>query len=121
MIGGPAPDPCTPFYGMFFQHDWKLSRRIPLNLGILNKYELAYYDPNHQLSKGLDLSQPVPVMQANPFQLPAASRLRPADYGGQASISPLASPMRAGSIAAGVPGQWDDADEVPGSAGAAPA
>ena len=39
MIGGPAPDPHTKFWGMYFQDDWKLNRRITLNLGIRNDYE----------------------------------------------------------------------------------
>ncbi len=60
MIGGPAPDPHTKFWGMYFQDDWKLNRRITLNLGIRNEYETAWYDPAHNFSKGLDLSQPLP-------------------------------------------------------------
>jgi hypothetical protein len=77
MIGGPAPDPYTQFYGMFFQDDWKLSRRITLNLGIRNEYETAWYDPNHELSKGLDLSQPTPEMVANPPNMSIISQTIP--------------------------------------------
>ena len=73
MIGGPAPDPHTWFWGMFIQDDWKLSRRITLNLGLRNEYETAWYDPAHNFSKGLDLSKPIPEIMANPPSMPAAA------------------------------------------------
>jgi len=71
MIGGPAPDPHVKFYGMYFQDDWKVNRRITVNLGLRNEYESAVYDPEHNFSQGLDLSKPVPEMQANPPQIPS--------------------------------------------------
>jgi hypothetical protein len=71
MVGGPAPDPHVEFYGMYFQDDWKVSRRITVNLGLRNEYETAIHDPAHNFSQGLDLSKPVPEMQANPPQIPA--------------------------------------------------
>ena len=71
MIGGPAPDPHDEYWGMFFQDDWKISRRITLNLGLRNEYETAWHDPEHNFSRGLDLSAPVPEMEANPPQMPA--------------------------------------------------
>jgi hypothetical protein len=71
MIGGPAPDPHTKFWGMYFQDDWKLNRRITLNLGLRNDYETAWYDPAHNFSRGLDLSKPVPEMTATPPNMPA--------------------------------------------------
>jgi len=73
MIGGPVPDPHTQFYGMYFQDDWKLTRRITLNLGLRNDYETAWYDPQHNFSRGLDLSQPIPEMTANAPQMPSAA------------------------------------------------
>ena len=73
MIGGPAPDPHMQFWGMFFQDDWKLSRRITLNLGLRNEYETAWYDPAHNFSRGLDLSQPIPEIAGNPPQMPAGA------------------------------------------------
>lgn len=73
MIGGPAPDPHTQFWGMYFQDDWKLSRRITLNLGLRNDYESPWWDPAHNFSKGLDLSKPIPEIAANPPQMPAAA------------------------------------------------
>jgi hypothetical protein len=73
MIGGPAPDPHTQYWGMYFQDDWKLSSRITLNLGLRNDYEKPWYDPAHNFSRGLDLSQPIPQMVANPPNMPAAA------------------------------------------------
>ena len=70
VIGGPAPDPHVQFWGMFIQDDWKVSRRITLNLGFRNEYETAWYDPNYNFSRGLDLTVPVPEMQANPPAIP---------------------------------------------------
>jgi len=71
MIGGPAPDPHTTTYGFWVQYDWKVNKRLTLNLGLRDEYEKAWSDPDHQLSRGLDLSQPTPQMQANPPQMPA--------------------------------------------------
>ena len=73
MIGGPAPDPHVEFYGMFIQDDWKVNRRLTVNLGLRNEYETAIHDPAHNFSQGLDLSKPVPEMQSNPPQIPAAA------------------------------------------------
>jgi hypothetical protein len=73
MVGGPAPDPHVNFYGMYFQDDWKVSRKLTVNLGLRNEYESAVYDPQHNFSRGLDLSAPVPEMVANPPQFPSAA------------------------------------------------
>jgi hypothetical protein len=70
MIGGPAPDPHDEFWGMFFQDDWKVNRWLTVNLGLRNEYETAWHDPGHNMSRGLDLSAPIPEMQANPPQFP---------------------------------------------------
>jgi len=72
MYGGPAPDPHTEFYGLYFQDDWKLNRRITLNLGIRDDYESAWHDPPHELSQGLDLTAPNPSITANPPNMPGA-------------------------------------------------
>ena len=71
MIGGPAPDPHVKYWGMFFQDDWKITRRVTINLGIRNEYESAWYDPLHNTSQGLDVNQPVPEMQSNQPKMPA--------------------------------------------------
>ena len=71
MIGGPAPDPHTTSYGFWVQYDWRVNNRLTLNFGLRDEYEKPWSDPNHTLSRGLDLSQPTPAMQANPPQMPA--------------------------------------------------
>jgi hypothetical protein len=71
MIGGPAPDPHDEYWGMFIQDDWKINRRLTINLGLRNEYETAWHDPNHNFSRGLDLSQPIPEMQTTPPPMPA--------------------------------------------------
>ena len=73
MIGGPAPDPHDEFWGMFIQDDWKVNRRLTINIGLRNEYESAWHDPNHFMSQGLDLSQPIPEMTANPPAMPASA------------------------------------------------
>ncbi|MEO8657577.1 MAG: TonB-dependent receptor [Bryobacteraceae bacterium] len=73
MIGGPAPDPHTSFYGMYFQDDWKVTQRLTVNLGLRNDYELPWSDPAHNFSKGLDLSQPIPQITSNLPNIPKAA------------------------------------------------
>jgi len=71
MIGGPAPNPHTTMYGLWVQYDWRVNRRLTLNLGLRDEYEKAWSDPNRTLSRGLDLTQPIPEMLASPPQMPA--------------------------------------------------
>ncbi|HXR77072.1 MAG TPA: carboxypeptidase-like regulatory domain-containing protein, partial [Bryobacteraceae bacterium] len=71
MVGGPAPEPITDFYGFYIGDDWKVSRNITINMGIRNEYETAWHDSNHFLSRGLDLYSIDPAIAANPPQMPA--------------------------------------------------
>jgi hypothetical protein len=60
------------FLAGFIHDDIRLSHRITLNLGLRYEYETAPRDLEEpQLSRYLDLSQPIPEMQNNPPQLPA--------------------------------------------------
>ncbi len=70
-ISKPIKKPRSNFHGLFFQDDYKLSRRITLNLGLRYEYETAWSDPERRMSRFNDLTQPVPEMQANPPQIPA--------------------------------------------------
>ncbi len=73
MIGGPAPDPHVKYWGMFIQDDWKVKRWLTINMGIRDEYESAWYDPNHNMSQGLNVALPIPEMVANPPKMPAAA------------------------------------------------
>jgi hypothetical protein len=61
----------VPFIGTFFHDDWKISRRITLNLGLRYEWESGPYDENDIYSRYLDLSAPNQAMQQNPPVIPA--------------------------------------------------
>jgi hypothetical protein len=61
----------VPFLGMFIHDDWKISRRVTLNLGLRYEWESGPYDDNDIYSRFLDLEAPNQVLQANPPQIPA--------------------------------------------------
>jgi len=71
VVGGGVPNPITDFFGFFFQDDWKVSKRITINLGLRDEYETAWHDSSHLLSQAMNLNAPVPEMQSNPPQMPA--------------------------------------------------
>src|SRR5215467_4156710 len=61
-------------YGVYFQDDVKVSRRLTLNLGLRYEYETAPSERDYRLSRLLDLSSPIPEMQANAPVIPNAVR-----------------------------------------------
>lgn len=71
MVGGPAPNPLTDFFGMYIGDDWKVTRKLTIILGLRDEYETAWHDPAHNLSQGLSLATADPAITANPPQMPA--------------------------------------------------
>lgn len=67
----PMQNPNVNSYSGYLQDDYKLTRRITLQLGLRWEYEPAPYDPEYRLSRYLDLTDPIPEMQSTPPVMPA--------------------------------------------------
>lgn len=71
MIGGPAPEPITNFYGLYVGDAWTVNRKLTVNAGVRYEYESAWHDANHYLSQGLDLNSTDPYISAHPPSMPS--------------------------------------------------
>jgi hypothetical protein len=67
----PLQTPYTRGYAAYFQDDFHVSDRLTLNLGLRWEAEPGPTDPENRLSQRLDLTQPIPEMQATPPVMPA--------------------------------------------------
>jgi hypothetical protein len=63
----------TEMYGFYLQDDYKISPKVTLNLGLRYEYEGGLWDPLNRIPQRLDLTNPIPGMQA------AIDPLMPAD------------------------------------------
>jgi hypothetical protein len=69
----PLQKPAYDYIGLYVHDDYKITQRLTLNLGLRWEYETAIRDPEYRLSRGLDLTSPIPEFQgANAPVLPAA-------------------------------------------------
>jgi hypothetical protein len=67
----PLQTPNLTSYSAYFQNDWRVNDRLTLNLGVRWEYEPGPTDPDNRMSRFLDLSVPIPEMQATPPNMPA--------------------------------------------------
>jgi hypothetical protein len=58
-------------YAAYMQDDWRINDRLTLNLGLRWEFEPGPTDFDNRLSQRLDLSSPIPEMQATPPPMPA--------------------------------------------------
>ncbi|RPJ83777.1 MAG: TonB-dependent receptor [Acidobacteria bacterium] len=54
----------TEMYAFYLQDDFKVTQNLTLNLGLRYEYEGGLWDPENRLPQRLDLTDPIPGMQA---------------------------------------------------------
>jgi len=67
----PLQTPNLKGYAAYFQDDIDINKRITLNVGLRWEFEGGPTDAQNRLSQRIDLSQPIPEMQATPPNIPA--------------------------------------------------
>ncbi len=60
----PVNRPAVDVFGFYLHDDFKVSRRVTLNLGLRYEYETGLRDPENRLSRTIDFSQPLTGLQA---------------------------------------------------------
>jgi hypothetical protein len=67
----PIQEAVTLGYAAYFMDDYKVTKNLTLNLGLRWEYEPGPVDRGNRISQQLDLTQPIPEMQATPPAIPA--------------------------------------------------
>lgn len=67
----PLQNPDLRGYAAYFQDDIHMTDRLTLNLGLRWEFEPGPTDPDNRLSQRIDLTSPIPEMQATPPNMPA--------------------------------------------------
>jgi carboxypeptidase family protein/TonB-dependent receptor-like protein len=76
----------TEMYGLYIQDDYRIHEKLTLNLGLRWEYEGGLFDPEYRLPREVDLTQPIPGLQAaiDP-RIPANIKAMMAESAGQKS------------------------------------
>ncbi|HJX89364.1 MAG TPA: TonB-dependent receptor [Pyrinomonadaceae bacterium] len=68
----PIQEAVTLGYASYVMDDYKVTSRLTLNLGLRWEYEPGPVDRGNRISQQLDLTQPIPEMQATPPAIPSS-------------------------------------------------
>ncbi|MCC6343386.1 MAG: TonB-dependent receptor [Bryobacterales bacterium] len=61
----------APFIGTFIHDDWKVNRRLTINMGLRHEWESGPYEDHDIFSRYLDLNAPNPAIQKAPPAIPS--------------------------------------------------
>ncbi|MFN3322977.1 MAG: carboxypeptidase regulatory-like domain-containing protein [Bryobacteraceae bacterium] len=61
----PIQRPIVNYFGIFVHDDFKLTPNLTLNVGLRYEFHSAMTDPTDRLSRGLDLTNPIPELQGS--------------------------------------------------------
>lgn len=84
---GPA-DISLHYYGAYIQDDYKVSRRLSVNVGLRYEFESAPVDSQNRYTRYLDLTAVNPTLQANPPAYTASEIALRSQYIGAAAATP---------------------------------